>query len=253
MNVRLPSKTRCNDVDDVKRNWSKLSLPDILELSNKLNINWAFSKNLDDMNIEEMWDELHGKLSSISEQVPHVGPARPDRIDKYNMPWITSSFKRAVRNKNKAWAVFDTNPSTENLSIALHKQNIVDEVEHKSKIKYEKLITSNLKHNSKAFYSYLRNRRNVKSVVTVLKKDKQLGALTQSDLETADCFASAFSSVFVREPCGPLPQHCYSNCANSIGDIYISKEDVLNELKSLNIYKSFGPDNVHPKLLRAMS
>ena len=179
----------------MKRNWSKFSLESILKLSR--NLDWSYSESLDKLSVEEMWEEIHGKLSQISEQVPSLDPVRADKIDKYNMPWISPSYKRAVRAKNKAWADFDKHPTNESLSFALHRQNVLDDVELKSKKKYEKLITNDLKHNSKAFYSYLRNRRNVKSVVTVLKKDKQLGSLTQSDFETADCFASAFSSVFV--------------------------------------------------------
>ena len=35
--------------------------------------------------------------------------------------------------------------------------------------------------------------------------------------------------------------------------LYISEKDVYDELKSLNMFKSFGPDNVHPKLLNALA
>ena len=81
--------------------------------------------------------------------------------------------------------------------------------------------------------------------------------MTQNDFETAECFADAFSSVFVQEPLGPLPKCCYTNNTDfesEIGsEIIITEEDVFNELKSLNIYKSFGPDQVHPKLLHALA
>ena len=257
LNVFSPDKPRCNNIDDIKRNWSKVTLQDILDLSNGQN--WEYSRNLDDMSVEEVIEEISGKLSNITGQIPQVASEISSKIESrsknenYNMPWITSAIKRAVKSKNKAWAVFDACPSTNNLSSALHKQKIVDDVELKSKLKYEKLITSNLKHNSKAFYSYLRNRRNVKSVVTALKNDKQLGSLTKSDFETAEYFASAFSSVFVHEPYGPLPQHCYKNYTDSIGKLVITEEDVYNELKSINIFKSFGPDNIHPKLLRGLA
>ena len=38
-----------------------------------------------------------------------------------------------------------------------------------------------------------------------------------------------------------------------IGDLCINDDDVKNELKNLNIYKSCGPDDVHPKLLKSLS
>ena len=97
------------------------------------------------------------------------------------MPWINSSLKRAIRNKSKAWAAFANCPSISSLNLALSKQDIYANFEIKAKLKYEILITNDLKHNFKAFYAYLRNRRKVKSVVTTLKKDKQLGSLTQND------------------------------------------------------------------------
>ena len=44
LNVSIPNNTHCNDIDDVKRNWAKLSLNDILDLSYELD--WAYGKNL---------------------------------------------------------------------------------------------------------------------------------------------------------------------------------------------------------------
>ena len=77
--------------------------------------------------------------------------------------------------------------------------------------------------------------------------------MTRTDLETAQCFADAFSSVFVREPFGPLPEACYKTSDDLCINISINEDDVYSALKSLNIYKSAGPDNVHPKLLRALA
>ena len=102
------------------------------------------------------------------------------------MPWINSSLKRAIRNKSKAWAAFDNCPSISSLSLALSKQDIYANFEIKAKLKYEKLITNDLKHNSKAFYAYIRNRRKVKSVVTTLKKDKQLGSIGRNKLNNME-------------------------------------------------------------------
>ena len=65
--------------------------------------------------------------------------------------------------------------------------------------------------------------------------------MTKNDTETADCFADAFSSVFVNEPIGPLPQHCYKLSDETINEVGISEGDVYQELESVNIYKSSGP------------
>ena len=90
-------------------------------------------------------------------------------------------------------------------------------------------------------------------MVTTLEKDG--GSKTTSDSDTAECFSDAFSSVFVSEPYGPLPKCCYRDEQNieTCNDICIENEDVANELKKLNVYKSMGPDDIHPKLLKSLA
>ena len=73
------------------------------------------------------------------------------------------------KNKDKAWAEFDINPSDVNFSYASSKQQTYEVAEVKAKVNYEKKITSNLKQNCKSFYSYLRNKRQVKSSVVSLE------------------------------------------------------------------------------------
>ena len=68
----------------------------------------------------------------------------------------------------------------------------------------------------------------------------------------AEILADAFSSVFVTEPHGPLPEMvCESS--DFLPDLEIDSDRVKNELLKLNIYKSCGPDGVHPKLLKVLA
>ena len=122
-----------------------------------------------------MWSEIHGKLMDISNKVPVVSKNNfTSTSTNTNMPWISPSLKRACRNKNLAWSEFDINPTQINLNVAISKQCDFEEVEQKARMKYEKRITNNLKTNPKAFFSYLRNRRQVKTMVTTIKKGRWL-------------------------------------------------------------------------------
>ena len=94
-------------------------------------------------------------MLSITKQVPKVEPDKPGGIDTYNMPWIKSSLKHALRAKSKAWCTFDEFHTISNLNLALFKNQNFENLETKAKLRYEKVITNDLKHNSKAFYSYL--------------------------------------------------------------------------------------------------
>ena len=98
LNIFQPEQCYSTEIDDVKRNWSKVNLLDILKLSK--NVDWCYSKKPENMSIEEMWEEIHGKLCKVSELVPESY----DFSNKgcLSMPWINSSLKRAIRAKNKS-------------------------------------------------------------------------------------------------------------------------------------------------------
>ena len=84
--------------------------------------------------------------------------------------------------------------------------------------------------------------------------EKDDGSKTSNDFDTTETFAEAFSSVFLNEPYGPLPKSCYQDQPEiCIESIIINDSDILKELNKLNIYKSMGPDNIHPKLLKALT
>ena len=129
------------------------------------------------------------------------------------------------------------------------------ECERKAKIKFENKITQKIKKNCKPFYSYLHNQQVLKTCVSSLSKAD--GTLTKSEEETAEVLENAFASVFVNEPQGPLQEECYTNInfgqCEEIGNIEINYLNVLQLLQNIDISKSSGPDNVHPKLLKSLS
>ncbi|KAL5249954.1 hypothetical protein ACHWQZ_G015883, partial [Mnemiopsis leidyi] len=197
-----------------------------------------------------MWAELHCKLEAVAATVPSASVYLDNRPVK--LPWSSTALKRMRKNKDRAWAEFDIDPSNINYSNAMSKQHTFEKEEFKAKVTYEKKITSNLKHNSKAFFAYLRNKRQVKSSVVSL--DREDGTRTDSTAEAAEVLATAFSSVFVHEPPGPLPKNVNledNECV--IDDMVVRSSDVKKQLLKLNIFKSSGPDGVHPKLLKSLA
>ena len=83
------------------------------------------------------------------------------------------------------------------------------------------------------------------------------GTRTDSSTESAEVLASAFSSVFVHEPPGPLPKTenlgTDNKSIDDIDDMEVSSSDIKKQLLKLNIFKSSGPDGVHPKLLKSLA
>ena len=248
LGISLNKPTNNSESVVKKPSWSKVLPSNILKYSVE-NVNWDYTN--DDMSSELMWNELREKLDGFSGIVP---VSRFDSRNRpLNLPWSNSALKRMRKNKDAAWNSFIESPTKENYSYAFIKDKLYSDEEFRLKSNYEKKLTNNLKTNCKGFYSYLRNKRQLKSGVPTLERDD--GSRTSRPAESAEALAEAFSSVFVREP-EDLPsveRPEFKSEADILGDIDISFDRVQHELKSLDCFKSYGPDGVHPKLLKSLA
>ncbi|KAL5247652.1 hypothetical protein ACHWQZ_G019515 [Mnemiopsis leidyi] len=155
------------------------------------------------------------------------------------------------KNKDSAWNDFSQSPTRENYSYAFMKDKLYSDEEFRLKSNYEKKLTNNLKTNPKGFYSYLRNKRQLKTGVPTLERSD--GSRTSGPAESAEALAEAFSSVFVHEP-EILPSVEKPEVEPDIlCDIDITFDKVKQQLEGLNCFKSYGPDGVHPKLLKSLA
>ena len=133
------------------------------------------------------------------------------------------------------------------MNYATLKDKSYSEEEFRLKLEYEKRLTNDLKNNCKGLYSYLQNKRNLKTSIPSLEMCD--GSRTKSAAESAEVLADSFSSVFVLEPDGML----LADANEVLTEIAITCEDVRYEFKNLNCFKSVGPENIHPKLLKSLA
>ena len=246
--VTLKTKNDITYLKTEKVMWSKFSEERIAQLGNTTN--WGFSS--EELSSNEMWSELSSKLSQITEKVPKTKLKcykNGEIITK--APWDCTSLKRKRTQKDTSWRDFDSNPTSQNLNIALQRNKDYEEHEAKKILQHENKIVGCIKTNPKFFYRYMHSKRKIKATVSRLKE--QSGKLTESAKDTANLLASFFSSTFVKEPHGPLQQDFYKTCENLIADIDISVSDVKKLLQKLNPSKSPGPDNINPKLLVSLA
>ena len=77
-----------------KLSWSRISSDEIMKCSLN-NIDWNYSSDI--LNTEEMWSELHSKLSDIIDIVPVL---RVDSNNRpLNVPWSNSALKRMRKTR----------------------------------------------------------------------------------------------------------------------------------------------------------
>ena len=118
-----------------------------------------------------------------------------------------------------------------------------------AKKSYEKEICLKSKSNPKAFWSHVQQKLKTKSGVgPLLENNNDITSTKFDDKEKANILQKQFSSVFTREPDNDIPEiEKRSNLI--IKDLTATEELVKREIMQLNVNKSCGPDEIHPRLL----
>ena len=231
-----------------KRDWSKFTPSDILNAAET--IKWSY-EGKDNLGVNEMWNSLHSKLMIITNTVPmkkqHV--TRGGAL-KIKSAWDKPYLIKARRTKEKCWADYENFPSATNLAIALDYQEKFDKKAQQAMILFENKATSNLKTNPKAFYSYMNSKRKTRSAISGIRNAQDKILFEAEDI--ADELGKFFESTFVTELPENIPtMPCIS--PTEITDLEFSQPEVQALLAKVNVSKSQGPDDIHPKLLKTLA
>ena len=81
--------------------------------------------------------------------------------------------------------------------------------------------------------------------------NRQNSKLVETDKERAEVLPNYFSSVFTKEPAGPLPTlERQGKIMEKMGDIRTTEDEMRKILSKLKVDKSPGSDNMHPYFLK---
>ena len=170
-------------------------------------------------------------------------------------PWIDSEVRHLVRKKYTALKKYCMNKSdSRKLKLRTISRNVKRLVRRKH-FEYRHKIESSLRSNSKTFWSYhksmLRNRTD---------RDTPLsynGITAKTSREKAELFNSYFASVFrMPEPNENAENYDFDTALSThaeLSDITVGVEEVVNNLRCLDVTKTCGPDGIHPRLLKECS
>jgi len=132
-------------------------------------------------------------------------------------------------------------------------RNSVGNATRKLEKEEQKKVATHCRKNPKMFWKYINSKRQIRDHIGDLKtQDKDGNMLTaRTDFEKAEVLGNFFASVFNRESefaetSTTQPRPCqFSSQDPVIRELIILKK----QLNNLNVTKSPGPDNIHPRIL----
>ena len=202
---------------------------------------------VDGNSVEESWNKIKTELINLRDEFVPKNKKRKNKCK-----WVTKRVVTFRRAKKKAW----NNYVKSGKNFNLYKKYVVKlkdsvQVNNKAKEEFELKLARNIKQDSKSFYSYIRSKQRCKEVVGPLKDD--LGNVINDDKLTADVLNNYFVSVFTNEDLTnvPDPDQVFRgyNVSDALNNIEINETVVYKKLTELNVNKSAGVDDLHPKLL----
>ena len=206
------------------------------------------------MTVEDLWKELKTMLLDVRNQFvqKHRISGKPSWQEKGSFP-INKSLQEAIRNKkilHRRWmfAVRQKDASAKQM-LYNRARNKVKGLIRAAKRKNEKYIADASNTNPKMFWSHVRNKLKTRTgVAPLLENINDEKSMKFTDEEKANILQDQFSSVFTKEPEGESPT-LEKKTNKTITNISITDCQVRDEIRKLNVSKSCGPDEIHPRLL----
>ena len=226
-----------------KRQYFKGNYPAVND--NLASVNWE--KELAQSDIEDTWGRF---TDIINKEILINIPVRKSSLKTFNTPWMNNETLTSVIKKRRAWNKYAHCRNPTNWEKYKDARRDANSDVRKAKFEYERGIATNIKTNSKDFWTYVRSKTKVKDSIEGLEDND--GLLHTDNTEKASLLNEYFKSVFTDEDIHTIP-HFEKKTDCNINDIDISEENVKKLLSKLNVKKTQGTDNLHPKFLAESS
>ncbi|CAG9103056.1 unnamed protein product [Plutella xylostella] len=199
-------------------------------------INWHDKLSSHDLNTAV--DLFYSTLYSIRDKYV---PTRRAGNESYP-PWFNSALVKILKEKHKYYKKFKTYG---NISDELSFKTLRDrakKVENECYANYIRSIESAIVQNPKAFWSYVKSKREGSSVPSSVS---YAGVTSDTGPGISELFSSYFHSTFIQNNTSnnnPYPSDILSVC--DISSIEVRTGEIERFLKSLDLSKSAGPDEM---------
>ena len=204
-------------------------------------INWEV---MEEMNVEQCWTFFSENVKAV---INDTIPIHKDPKKKPKPPWMDHFCLKLVEQKYRAWKRYTFSRNRIDYLDYCKIRNKVSRSVRYAKRKYERGISLEAKENPKSFWKFVKSKTKTRSGIGDLKNDS--GEWISDDHEKANELNSFFSSVFTKHENDNMPEF-EPIITSTVCDITITKQKVESMLKVLNVSKSTGPDEFHPRFLK---
>ena len=212
-----------------------------------------FIQKANNTNVEESWKDLKANLLALRNKYV---PRKQEEFWKNKGEFPASyELRRLIKHKRRAhrkW-IKSRNKEYENKERKRYNKirNQVTKSIVKAKKDYERSICSQSNNNPKIFWKYIRdNLRTKTGIHPLLQSPKDQTSIKYDNKEKAEILQDQFCNVFTKEPSQDLPE--FAPRTEKHVEIDITVDIVRKEIKSLNINKSIGPDEISPRLIKEL-
>jgi hypothetical protein len=205
-----------------------------------------FHRNPHKCSVDVNWNFLkHGLLGILDKCVPNkLSKSKP------HLPWITQEIKRAMRKRDRLHkSARSSKDQNKWQKFRTFRNNLTAKIKRSHSDYLTNIIGSSLKsENPKPFWNYIKLMKTENTSIPILKSGTKL---CSSDFDKAEALNNQFKQAFTSEthPLPTLPKSPYL----TIHDLIIDQLGVEKQLKSLNVNKATGPDEISAKLLHLVA
>ena len=196
-------------------------------------------------NIEKMWKIFSSILLAGRDKcVPKMTPSGKYKV---RPSWMDKNILEAIKLKHQTYRQWTRNKNNQNYLEYCKKRNVVTAKIRKAVKNYEDALAKDIKTNSRPFWKYIKSKTKYQQEVSYFK----IGNIRYiNDIDKAQILNETFSKVFVTEDDTNLPLLQTNKIQVPMNKIEITEEQIAIKALLLDEHKAWGPDDIHPKILK---
>ena len=230
------------------------SLWDYSRLNPELFTDLLMSTNWDAIINQDIETAAKDFTEAVMDAATHAIPKKIVLVTHSDKPWLTPELRKEMRIRDRLFKAAKKRPTNYNWNKWRQQRNQVTDLNKRLKETHIRRQVHKLTECKQEPYLYYKTLnkllgRNKTSEIPALEKEN--GEITTDDEEKAELLNTFFAqqSTLPLNQEEPMPSKEITNIPK-LNEIVITEQEVLNQLNSLNINKSCGPDNLPNKILK---